>query len=226
MGLIWGPLGRLVLGLFIVQMVQVSAIPLIKLFLPEVTMTASNQLYRDSHLDWVPWWASQMAWQTAVGEVSIVHDHQLTTRGLLGLYQSPFFFSALSNSSFEQARKYWIDLPLEVWGIVAKLLVLGLPFQHLLPPHYSPLLSLCPSLVTLQWITATSLEAVLFPRASICLEAMFHLFILCSKHTTFLPNNPLLVEWCMHIKNLCKYLVSSLSQDLRLRWGLSVLPLG
>ena len=30
----------------------------------------------------------------------------------------------------------------------------------------------------------------------------------------------------MHIRNLCKYLVSSLSQALRLRWGLSVLPLG
>lgn len=51
MGLIWGPWGRLVLGLFIVHMVQVSAIPLIKLFLPEITMTSSNQLYRDSHLD-------------------------------------------------------------------------------------------------------------------------------------------------------------------------------
>ena len=91
MGLIWGPLGRLVLGLFTVQMVQVSAIPLIKLFLLEVTMTSTNQLYRDSHLDWVPWWASQMAWQAAVGK-RIVHDHQPATHGLLHLYRSPTFF--------------------------------------------------------------------------------------------------------------------------------------
>lgn len=187
MDLIWGPLGRLVLGLSIIQ---VSAIPLIKLFLLEVTMTATNQLYRDSHLDWVPWWASHMAWQAAIGRRRIVYDHPPAIHGLLDLYRSPTFFPALSNSSFVQAREYWIALPLEVWGIVAKLLVLGQPFQHLLPPRYSPLFSLCSSLVTLQWITATFLEAVLFPRASICLEAMFHLFILYSKHTTFLPNNP------------------------------------
>lgn len=45
MGLIWGPLGNLVLEFFIVQMGHVSIIQLIILFTPGVIMTSTNLLY-------------------------------------------------------------------------------------------------------------------------------------------------------------------------------------
>lgn len=102
MDLIWELLGRLVLELFIVQMRRVSALQLsiLILFMPGVTMTSTDQLYKEGFLPIVnslmslPDGMTHAVWKKDY-RPCLLTSHPWVPRSIM-----KFCFGALSNSSF------------------------------------------------------------------------------------------------------------------------------
>ena len=97
MDLIWELLGRLVLELFIVQMRHVSALQLsiLILFMPGVTMTSTDQLYKEGFLPIVnSLMHSLMGWQAEVWENNFscsLISHSWPPRSLLNPHTFPLY---------------------------------------------------------------------------------------------------------------------------------------
>ena len=143
-GLIWSLLGS---GVGVVHCADGTCLNcltdyvwLIILFMAEIAMSSMNLLYRT----WIPCWGSLLTWQAAVrgkkycpcSLTSHPWPHRSHWSLILGL-RLIFLLCGLGNN--------WMNLELEVGGVIAKLQVLGLPSGQLCPPCCSPLLTLNPS---------------------------------------------------------------------------------